>query len=72
MRNRFEQQLFELNREIIEMGALCEEAIEAAAKALIDGDVIINYNLERVGYHYERNEDELFWTKEDLLRILQL
>lgn len=39
---------------------------------LIDGDVIINYNLERVGYHYERNEDELFWTKEDLLRILQL
>ena len=37
---------------------------------LIDGDVIINYNLERVGYHYERNEDELFQTKDELLRGL--
>ena len=27
MRNRFDEQLFELNREIIEMGAMCEEAI---------------------------------------------
>ncbi len=39
MRNRFDQQLFELNREIIEMGAMCEEAIASAAKALTDGDV---------------------------------
>ena len=39
MRNRFDEQLFELNREIIEMGAMCEEAIAAAAKALSDGDV---------------------------------
>ena len=38
MRNRFEQQLFELNREIIEMGALCEEAIEAAAKVNSEHD----------------------------------
>lgn len=34
MRNRFDEQLFELNREIIEMGAMCEEAIASAAKAL--------------------------------------
>ena len=27
MRNRFDEQLYELNREIIEMGAMCEEAI---------------------------------------------
>lgn len=39
MRNRFDEQLFELNREIIEMGAMCEEAIAKAAKALITGDV---------------------------------
>ena len=39
MRNRFDEQLYELNREIIEMGALCEEAIATAAKALSDGDV---------------------------------
>ena len=39
MRNRLDEQLFELNREIIEMGALCEEVIASAAKALSTGDV---------------------------------
>ena len=39
MRNRFDEQLFALNREIIEMGAMCEEAIAAAAKALSTGDM---------------------------------
>ena len=39
MRNRFDQQLYELNREIIEMGAMCEEAIASAAKALTTGDM---------------------------------
>ena len=39
MRNRFDEQLFELNREIIEMGAMCEEAISSAAKALTTGDL---------------------------------
>ena len=38
MRNRFDEQLFALNREIIEMGAMCEEAIASAAKALTTGD----------------------------------
>ena len=39
MRNRFDEQLFELNREIIEMGAMCEEVIASAVKALTTGDV---------------------------------
>jgi len=39
MRNRFDEQLYELNREIIEMGAMCEEAIASAAKALTMGDM---------------------------------
>ena len=39
MRNRFDEQLFELNKEIIEMGAMCEEAIEKSVKALNTGDV---------------------------------
>lgn len=39
MRNRFDEQLFELNRELIEMGAMCEEAIATAAKALSSGDL---------------------------------
>lgn len=39
MRNRFDEQLFELNKKIIEMGAMCEEAIASVAKALTTGDV---------------------------------
>ena len=39
MRNRFDEQLFELNRELIEMGSMCEEAIAQVAKALTMGDV---------------------------------
>ena len=38
MRSRFDEQLALLNRELIEMGALCEEVIAAAAKALMEGD----------------------------------
>ena len=39
MRSRFDEQLFVLNREIIEMGAMCEEAIATASKALMDGNI---------------------------------
>ena len=39
MRSRFDQQLALLNRALIEMGALCEEVIALAAKALLTGDV---------------------------------
>ncbi len=38
MRNRFEEQLFTLNREMLEMGALCEEAVASASEALAAGD----------------------------------
>ncbi len=38
MRNRFDQQLFDLNTGLIEMGALCENAIDSVCKALITGD----------------------------------
>ncbi len=38
MRVKFEAQLERLNVELITMGALCEEAISGAAKALLDGD----------------------------------
>ena len=41
MRNRFDEQLFRLNRELIEMGAMCEEAIATAAKALSDADMTL-------------------------------
>lgn len=38
MRKSFDEQLAALSTELIEMGALCEEAIAAAAKTLIDDD----------------------------------
>ena len=38
MRVKFEAQLERLNVELITMGALCEEVISGAAKALLDGD----------------------------------
>lgn len=38
MRSRFDEQLEQLNKEMITMGALCENAIAMAAKALADGD----------------------------------
>ena len=38
MRSRFDEQLALLNREMIEMGALCEEVIALASKALTEAD----------------------------------
>lgn len=38
MRSRFDEQLATLNKELIEMGALCEETIADAAKALTTAD----------------------------------
>ncbi len=38
MRSRFDEQLEQLNKEMIEMGALCEEIIAVSATALSDGD----------------------------------
>jgi phosphate transport system protein len=38
MRNKFDEQLENLNLELIKMGALCEDAITAAMKALLDGN----------------------------------
>ncbi len=38
MRSRFDQQLHQLHRNLTGMGALCEQAIAVAAKALLDRD----------------------------------
>ena len=41
MRTRFDEQLALLNKELIEMGALCEEVIAVASRALTQGDVAL-------------------------------
>ena len=38
MRSQFDRQLEELHLELMKMGALCEEAISAGVKALLEGD----------------------------------
>lgn len=37
---------------------------------LIDGSVHIIYSIEKSGYFFERYDDELFPTKEELLKSL--
>ena len=59
MRNRFDEQLFELNREMIEMGAMCEEAIATAAKALIDGDPALAAKVRRNSSVIDQMEREI-------------
>ena len=39
MRRRFDEQLELLNRELIEMGALCEEVIAMSCRSMLEGDV---------------------------------
>lgn len=46
MRSKFDEQLTLMKNELIQMGALCEEAISLAAKALTDGDKTL---AEKVG-----------------------
>ena len=59
MRNRFDEQLFELNREIIEMGAMCEEAIASAAKALVSGDAALAANIKKNSSAIDQMEREI-------------
>ena len=59
MRNRFDEQLFELNREIIEMGAMCEEAIASAAKALSSGDMSLAAKVNDNGSAIDQKERDI-------------
>ena len=59
MRNRFDEQLYELNREIIEMGAMCEEAIASAAKALTTGDLVLAHKVRTNGAAIDQMERDI-------------
>ena len=54
MRNKFDEQLEKLHVELIQMGALCEDAISAAAEALLKGDG----ELARTAIEAEREIDQ--------------
>ncbi|MBE6021290.1 MAG: phosphate signaling complex protein PhoU [Clostridiales bacterium] len=59
MRNRFDEQLFELNRELIEMGAMCEEAIAKASKALTTGDIELANSVRTDGPSIDQMERDI-------------
>ena len=59
MRNRFDEQLFELNREIIEMGSMCEEAIASAVKALVTDDTELAVRVKTDSCTIDRMERDI-------------
>ena len=59
MRNRFDEQLYELNKKIIEMGAMCEDEISKVATALSKGDVELAKNVIHDGSMIDQMEREI-------------
>ena len=59
MRNRFDEQLNNLNNELITMGALCEEAISAAVKLLIDNDVKMKESVWEADKQIDQKERDI-------------
>lgn len=56
MRSRFDEQLAILNKEMIEMGALCEEIISKVLKALTDEDKDFLNGISTAGAEIDRKE----------------
>ena len=59
MRSGFDKQLTELNREMISMGSLCENAIAMSAKALLDGDTALAKKVSELSAQIERKERDI-------------
>ncbi|MBQ8786575.1 MAG: phosphate signaling complex protein PhoU [Oscillospiraceae bacterium] len=59
MRSRFDEQLNILNTEMIEMGALCEEAIALASKALTTGDISYAKKVEPISSDIDHKERDI-------------
>lgn len=59
MRNQFDEQLFELNKEIIEMGAVCEEVIGKTVQALSTGDVELAKNIKTESVSIDQMERDI-------------
>ena len=59
MRNRFDEQLEQLHVEMIQMGALCEDAISAAAEALLKGDRDLAESAQEAEREIDQKEREV-------------
>ena len=59
MRSRFDEQLALLKRELIEMGALCEEVIALAAQSLAEGSAALARRVAPLDAEIDRKEREI-------------
>ena len=59
MRSHFDEQLAQLNRELTEMGALCEEAIALSAKALSDIDKTLAVRVAPLDTEIDQKERDI-------------
>jgi len=59
MRNRFDRQLVQLNEELIEMGALCKEAVADAMTALLKSDKQARQKAFLTEYEIDHKEREI-------------
>ena len=79
MRSQFDEQLALLNKKLIEMGAMCEEVIAIAAKALLGGDTELAKKVAPLDAeidHLERDIEslclKLFLQQQPVARDLRL
>ncbi len=59
MRSHFDEQLNRLNEELIVMGAMCEEAIAAAIRFLLDGDETMDKKVFSTDSEIDHKEREI-------------
>ena len=59
MRSRFDEQLSQLHRELIEMGALCEEVIALSSQALTEGSSALAERVAPLDHEIDRKERDI-------------
>ena len=59
MRSRFDEQLALLKKEMIEMGAMCEEAIALAARALTEGNMTLAEKVAPLSQNIDQMERDI-------------
>lgn len=59
MRNRFDEQLSLLNKELIEMGSLCEEVISLSVTSLVEGDLSKAKGVARIDNEIDQMERQI-------------
>ncbi|MBQ6893612.1 MAG: phosphate signaling complex protein PhoU [Clostridia bacterium] len=59
MRSKFDEQLDNLNKELIIMGAMCEDAIAASSKALLEGNLTLANEVASISEDISKKERDI-------------